>query len=77
MVWRAGIFEGPRMHKTPDGTFHEQVSITFYKAAVSGEQQGLTVQYDGPDEALMRPKPNFSLSLKDVRPLMKSWGYWH
>jgi hypothetical protein len=71
------IFEGPRMYKTPDGTFHEQISITFYEAAVVGELQGLTVQYDGPDEDLTRPRPNFSLSLKEVTPLMKSWGYWH
>jgi hypothetical protein len=28
--------------------------------------QGLTIQYAGPDEDLMRPKPSFSLSLKEV-----------
>jgi hypothetical protein len=71
------IFEGPRMYKTPDGTFHEQISITLYKAAVMGERQGLTIQYNGPDEDLMRPRPSFSLGLEEVRPLMKSWGYWH
>jgi hypothetical protein len=71
------IFEGPRMYKTPDGTFHERVTITLYKAAVLGEFQGLTIQYDGPDEDLMRPRPNFNLSRQEVAPLMKSWGYWH
>src|SRR6266566_363044 len=36
------IFEGPRMWDTPDGRFHEQVCITFYKEAAHG-YQGLKI----------------------------------
>jgi hypothetical protein len=38
-------FEGPRVWDTPDGSFHEQVVITYYKQAVAGEYQGLTIKY--------------------------------
>jgi hypothetical protein len=70
-------FEGPRMWKTPDGSFHEQVIITYYKQAVHGEFQGLTIQYLGPDEKLIMPRkaPNFSLTLSEVNPMLEKWGY--
>jgi hypothetical protein len=70
-------FEGPRMWDTPDGSFHEQVVITYYKQAVPGEYQGLTIKYSGPDDKLMmpRPRPNYSLTLSEVNPLLEKWGY--
>ena len=70
-------FEGPRIYKTPDGDFHEEITITFYREKGFGEFQGLTIDYNGPDETLMRPRPNsnFSLSLEEVEPLLKAWGY--
>ena len=70
-------FEGPRMWDTPDGSFHEQVVITYYKQAVPGEYQGLTIKYSGPDENLMmpRPRPNYSLTLSEVNPMLEKWGY--
>ncbi len=71
------IFEGPRMWDTPDGRFHEQVVITYYKQAVHGALQGLTIQYLGPDEKLMMPRkgPNYSLTLSEVNPMLEKWGY--
>jgi hypothetical protein len=72
------IFEGPRTYETPDGRFHEQVDITFYRQAVSGEFQGLTIQYRGPDEMLTKPgsdRPNWSLTLADVNPFLEEWGF--
>jgi hypothetical protein len=70
-------FEGPRMWDTPDGSFHEQVIITYYKREVHGVFQGLTIQYLGPDEKLMMPRkgPNYSLTLGEVNPMLEKWGY--
>jgi hypothetical protein len=70
-------FEGPRMWDTPDGSFHEQVVITYYKQAAPGAFQGLTIQYLGPDEKLAMPKkgPNYSLTLGEVNPMLEKWGY--
>jgi hypothetical protein len=72
------IFEGPRMYDTPDGRFHEQVTITFYKEKTEGEFQGLTIQYAGPDHTLTIPRPermNWSLTLAEVDPLLEKWGF--
>jgi len=71
------IFEGPRMWDTPDGRFHEHVVITYYKQAVFGEFQGLTIQYSGPEEKLMMPRegPNHGLTLNEVNPMLEKWGY--
>jgi hypothetical protein len=71
-------FEGPRTYETPDGRFHEDVVITFYREKVSDEFQGLTIQYLGPDEKLTRPKPerpNGSLTLAEINPLLEEWGF--
>lgn len=70
-------FEGPRTYETPDGRFPEHVDITFYREAVLGEFQGLTIQYFGPDQKLTRPRPerpNRSLTLAEVNPLLEQWG---
>lgn len=40
-------FEGPTTFETPDGRFHESVTITFYQEAVPGEPQGLWINYRG------------------------------
>jgi hypothetical protein len=72
------IFKGPRMWDTPDGRFHEQVGITFYKEAAHGVFQGLTINYMGPDGKLMMPgpeRPNWSLTLAEVNPLLEKWGF--
>jgi hypothetical protein len=72
------IFEGPRMFETPDGHFHEHVAITFYKEVVDGELQGLKIDYSGPEEGLTMPRPerpNWSLTLAEVNPLLEKWGF--
>jgi hypothetical protein len=72
------IFEGPRMYETPDGRFHEEVSISFYKEKLDEEFQGLTITYSGPDEKLTMPRPerpNWSLTLAEVNPLLEKWGF--
>ena len=70
------------MWDTPDGRFHEQVCITFYKEAAHGVLQGLKIDYSGPDEKLneklMMPRPeapNWSLTLAEVNPLLETWGF--
>ena len=71
------IFEGPRMWDSPDGRFHEQVCIMFYKEAAHGAFQGFKIDYLGPDEKLMMPRPeapNWSLTLAEVNPLLEKWG---
>jgi hypothetical protein len=71
-------FEGPTTFETPDGRFHESVTITFYREAVPGEPQGLTIGYSGPDARLTAPRPerkNWSLTLAEVNPLIERWGF--
>jgi hypothetical protein len=71
-------FEGPRTYETPDGRFHEHVVITFYREAVFGAFQGLTIQYFGPDENLTTPRAertNRSLTLAEVSPVLEKWGF--
>jgi hypothetical protein len=71
-------FEGPGTYETPDGRFHEHVSITFYKEAVFGVFQGLTIRYFGADKKLTKPRPerpNWSLTLEEVGPLLEKWGF--
>jgi hypothetical protein len=67
------IFEGPNKYKTEDGTFNEQVTLTFEIESVSGfPLNRLNVSYRGEN-------PRFSersnLTLADVTPLLKQWGY--
>jgi len=67
------IFEGPKMYKSVDGTFHEEVSLTFEKEHVSGVPLNrLNVSYIGEDPRLMG---RTNLALSDVKPILKEWGY--
>jgi hypothetical protein len=71
-------FEGPRVYETPDGRFHEEVTISFYKEKLDAEFQGLTIDYRGPNVNLMMPRPdrpNWSLTLAEVDPLLEQWGF--
>jgi hypothetical protein len=49
----------------------------YYKQAVHGAVSGLTIQYSGPDEKLMmpRPRPNYSLTLSEVSPMLEELAY--
>ena len=61
------------MYKTVDGTFHEHVTLTFETEHVSGfPLNQLSVLYAGEDPRLVG---RGDLSLRDVRPILKEWGY--
>jgi hypothetical protein len=67
------IFEGPKTFKSMDGTFHEAVTLTYEKEHVSGVRLNeLDVSYRGEDS---RIAGRANLSLADVRPILKEWGY--
>ncbi len=67
------MFEGPKMYKSVDGTFHEEVTLTFEKEHVSGVPLNkLNVSYMGEDSRLAG---RVDLSLRDVKPILKEWGY--
>jgi hypothetical protein len=72
------IIEGPREDDTPDGRFHEQVAITYYKEAVVGEPRGLMAQYFGAGPMKMAgPETNWSLTLAEENPRLKKWSSNH
>jgi hypothetical protein len=67
------IFEGPRQHKTPDGTFSEQIVLTYDIENVSGYPMNrLNVSYDGEDPRLAN---RWNLTLDDAKPVLREWGY--
>jgi hypothetical protein len=59
-------FEGPGDYETPDGRFHEDVAISYYKEAADAVPKGLWIQYFG-----LKPS---SLTLEEATPLIKKWG---
>lgn len=66
-------FEGPRMYKTIDGTFHEGFTFTYEIESVSGfPTDRLNITYSGEDSRFLDPK---HLTLVDVRPVLHEWGY--
>lgn len=66
-------FQGPNEYTTVDGTFKEQICLTYEIQKDSGfPLNRLNVTYNGPDTRLTnRP----SLTLADVKPMLKQWGY--
>ena len=74
-IWIAEqeIFQGPREYKTVDGTFKEEICLTYEIRHVSGVPLNqLSVTYSGPDDRLAN-RPN--LTLADVKPILKEWGF--
>jgi len=66
-------FEGPKMFRTVDGTFHEAVVLDFEREHVSGfPLNRLNVSYRGEDP---RFAGRLDLALDDVKPILKEWGY--
>jgi hypothetical protein len=67
------IFPGPKQYKTVDGMFSEHVCLNYDIESISGfPTNQLSVTYLGQDSRLAnRP----TLSLADVRPILKEWGY--
>jgi hypothetical protein len=67
------VFTGPKMFKSVDGTFHEAVTLTFENEHVSGVPLNrLNVSYRGEDPRLVG---RVNLSLIDVKPILREWGY--
>jgi len=67
------ILKGPATYETPDGTFHESITITYERVPVSGfPRNRVNVLYAGNDPALSRAD---ELTLGDVDPYLKKWSY--
>jgi len=67
------IFHGPRTYTSVDGTFQEQITLTFEKEHVSGVPLNrLSIFYTGEDSRLAG---HSDLSSKDVKPILHEWGY--
>ena len=66
------IFSGPKTYTTVDGTFHEQIVLTYGTEPVSGHAPNqLHVDYWGEDPRLAAPPP---LTLDQVRPILAEWN---
>jgi len=71
------IFDGPRTWESPEGASHEAVTITLFKDPGEAPPERPAIEYDGPDEELMwsrLQRPNLSLTLAEVNPLLAKWG---
>lgn len=67
------IFNGPKMFKTVDGTFPEHIVLTYETESISGARKNeLNADYFGEDPRLANKQ---NLSLSDVKPILKEWGY--
>jgi hypothetical protein len=67
------IFQGPKDYKTVDGTLREQLTLTYEVESVSGfPTNRLNITYSGDDSRLATGS---SLSLADVKPILREWGY--
>jgi len=67
------IFEGPRKYDSVDGTFNEAITVNYDRVPISGFPINTTaVLYQGEEPELAKPR---QLSLDDVRPWLKKWGY--
>lgn len=69
-------FEGPAEYVSPDGRFHEAITITFEKVPLSGAPlDKVYIRYDGEDQRLLDLDDRGQLSLHDVTPVLVKWGY--
>ena len=66
-------FEGPHRYDSVDGTFSEAVTITYERVRMSGSPTNtIAIDYRGEEPELAGSR---QLSLDDVRPWLKKWGY--
>lgn len=64
------IHTGPRTYSSVDGTFKEQISITYEIQHVSGAPLNqVSVHYYGDDPRLAHR----TLTLTDVKPILQEW----
>jgi hypothetical protein len=67
------MFSGPHKYTTVDGTFYEEITLTYEIEHVSGYPLNkLNISYSGEDN---RFENRNNLLLEDVRPVLKAWGY--
>ncbi len=68
------IFRGPKKYSTPDGTFNEDICITYHseKYSDSTPTSSLTIRYSGEDPRL---QSRHNLSLSDIQPILREWKY--
>jgi hypothetical protein len=66
------IYRGPKTYTTVDGTFNEQIVVTYATRPVSGHAPNkLHVEYWGEDSRL---PAHHSLTLEQVRPIITEWS---
>ncbi len=67
------IYNGPNKYTTVDGTFYENICLTYDIEKVSGYPTNkLNITYSGDDQRLTG---KLNLSLSEVRPILKEWHY--
>src|SRR5262249_10915658 len=66
-------FKRPKEYESVDGTFHEEVTLTYEVESVSGYPTNrLNITYFGKDPRLAGRS---ELRLEDVKPVLREWGY--
>ena len=66
-------FWGPKTYTTEDGTFSEELCLTYEIENVSGYPLNkLNISYSGEDPRLAKKK---DLILRDVQPILREWNY--
>jgi hypothetical protein len=67
------IYKGPKQYTTVDGTFFEEVSLTYELQRVAHYRLNhLNISYFGEDTRLAH---KVDLTLEAVLPILKEWGY--
>jgi hypothetical protein len=67
------VFQGPKQFQTVDGNFPEEITLTYEIEHISGPPLNrLNISYIGEDRRLAGRQ---NLSLEDVKPILKEWGY--
>ena len=63
---------GPKIYKNADGTFHEEIVVTYGTEPISGHAANkLHISYRGEDPRLDRRQ---TLTLEQVRPIIAEWN---
>ncbi len=67
------IYRGPKQYTTVDGTFFEEICLTYELQRVAHYKLNhLNISYSGEDARLARKD---DLTLQTVLPILKEWGY--
>ena len=67
------IYKGPRQYTTVDGTFFEEICLTYELQRVAHYKLNyLNISYSGEDSRLTHRD---DLTLKAILPILKEWGY--